>query len=301
MKLNRLVFLFRYFPTKHPRNYFSMFFGLLGSFFGFAIWINDFLGFGSDNMAQMAKLESTMFLFIPASLAVIAALCHKTDLKCLAFLLSLPVLSVYGTFSLAYVPFFCYFISVGLMYKKSLTKKEKEELEEMIIGQVQMIGKETAAQMKEFENHLKLPNELNAFTFKKIYETNLKAAKEIKQNYDHFIESKGLAYANTYRLGIFYLLTRTNGLWDLKQTIGDDTTYTFKGSLKTGEYIGNHHFGYIGRAVGFSCNVLRIAAGMYQVYSRTSNWKYIFSYFDDPKDSKAISDGCTDYDRGDFF
>ncbi|MFC7395276.1 hypothetical protein [Scopulibacillus cellulosilyticus] len=57
----------------------------------------------------------------------------------------------------------------------------------------------------------------------------------------------------------------------------------------------------MGRAAGFSCTVLKSAAGMYQVYSGTSEWKFISSYFDDPKDSKAIADGCTDFNNGYCF
>ncbi|MFC3882344.1 polymorphic toxin type 44 domain-containing protein [Bacillus songklensis] len=131
-----------------------------------------------------------------------------------------------------------------------------------------------------------------------IYQINLISANKIKENYERYIDSNGLPFANTYRLGIFYVLARTNGIWDLKQTLGEETIYRFKGTQKTGEYIGNHHYGYMGKAIGLSSTVLRAAAGMYQIYSGTSKWRFVLSYFDDPLDSKAIADGCNDYDDG---
>ncbi|WP_429675249.1 polymorphic toxin type 44 domain-containing protein [Bacillus mexicanus] len=38
----------------------------------------------------------------------------------------------------------------------------------------------------------------------------------------------------------------------------------------TGEDLGNIHYGYVGRAAGFSDSFLRTAAGAYQIYSGTS-------------------------------
>lgn len=37
---------------------------------------------------------------------------------------------------------------------------------------------------------------------------------------------------------------------------------------------------------------------MYQIYSETSDWKFISSYFDDPRDQEAITDGLIDYKNG---
>lgn len=47
-----------------------------------------------------------------------------------------------------------------------------------------------------------------------------------------------------------------------------------------------------------STTVLKAAAGMYQIYSETSKWSYITSYFDDPADQAAITNGVTDYNNG---
>ncbi len=59
---------------------------------------------------------------------------------------------------------------------------------------------------------------------------------------------------------------------------------------KLSDDIGNIHFGYVG-SVLFRKTTLCAGAGMYQIYSGTSDWKYISSYFDDPRDSKAIKLG----------
>lgn len=80
--------------------------------------------------------------------------------------------------------------------------------------------------------------------------------------------------------------------------MGTKTEYTFKNGKKTGEYIGNHHYVNMSKAIGFNNTVLKSAAGMYQVYSGTSKWSFISSFFDDPADQDAITDGLTDYNNG---
>lgn len=54
----------------------------------------------------------------------------------------------------------------------------------------------------------------------------------------------------------------------------------------------------MGKAVGFSDTVLKSAAGMYQIKSGTSEWKFISSYFDVPADQVAITNGLIDYKNG---
>ena len=54
--------------------------------------------------------------------------------------------------------------------------------------------------------------------------------------------------------------------------------------------VGNVHFGYVG-AVIFNRTTLCMGAGMYQIYSGTSDFKYISSYFDDPRDTECIKIG----------
>lgn len=275
MKLNRLVFFFRYYPIKSLKQYFSQFIGIFGAVVGYFLWLNIHLGW-----------ENLLLLFIPASMAFISACSGMKEMMWLAILLSLPLpqfIDIYPSF----LPAIFYFISAFLSHERSLTKKDKKALERIIIEDVKRIEREIE-EKKAID-----PERIN---FERMYDVDLQIAQTIRSNYEHFVELKGSAFANTYRLGVFYVITRTNGVWDLKQVIGDNTLYSFKGTQKTGEYIGNHHFGYVGRAVGLSSTVLRLAAGMYQVYSGTSSPRYLFSYFDNPEDSQAILDGCIDYD-----
>lgn len=130
------------------------------------------------------------------------------------------------------------------------------------------------------------------------YQQNLDMAATIRNIYSAVKEENGIPAAEVYRLSIFYAFVKTGGPWDLKSFLGTYNTYRFKDNFKTGEYIGNHHYGYIGKAVGFNDSVLKSAAGMYQIYSETSDWKFISSYFDDPRDQEAITDGLIDYKNG---
>ena len=99
---------------------------------------------------------------------------------------------------------------------------------------------------------------------------------------------------------ILYTFTKkvkNNGAWDLKRKKKwQPKTYKAK-YFKYYRYkkieaqdVGNIHFGYVG-AVLFSRTTLCAGAGMYQIYSRNSKWKYIKTFFDDPRDNKFIKVG----------
>ncbi|PKR83677.1 hypothetical protein CWO92_17985 [Heyndrickxia camelliae] len=310
VKINSLVFYFRYYPTKPYKRYIGMLLGIGGSLIGLSTWLVSFLSYDGEHSGTWdiyTRAEYTIFLFLPSSIALIAAFFQKNYLMWLSFLLSTPIIvSTPGTvnnLSLFYLPGLCFFVSSLFMRKISLSKKDKEELEKIIFDEVKMIENEVIRRLSDItlaEEPLlnRDRKKLTTFMIARIYQLNIRFAKDLKRNYENYKKSRGEAFANTYRLGVFYYITRSNGIWDLKRIIGDGTIYTFRGEEKNGEYIGNHHFGYMGSAAGFSCNMLRITAGMYQVYSRTSHWKYLFSYFDHPEDSNAIADGCTDYVSG---
>ncbi|WP_051348745.1 polymorphic toxin type 44 domain-containing protein [Peribacillus kribbensis] len=305
MELNRLVYFFQYFPDKNP--IYGRHIALLGAAAGVFLWIeflSKLLENGTFVEEKVHILWLTIMVLIPGIMALTGILLNFKYLISAAFGLSL-LFTVYlftNSFMLrGYSPFYfpplCYLLYAILNFPKPLSRTEKLEIKSFIFDHVKEIEKET-----EKKERFQLQNESEtASAITAIYKINLISASKIAENYERFIESKGLPYANTYRLGIFYVLTRTNGIWDLKQTLGEDTTYKFKGDQKTGEYIGNHHYGYMGKAIGLSSTVLRVAAGMYQVYSGTSSWKYAQSYFDDPLDSAAVQDGCNDYDEGHRF
>ncbi|PFZ09503.1 hypothetical protein COL63_22380 [Bacillus pseudomycoides] len=87
---------------------------------------------------------------------------------------------------------------------------------------------------------------------------------------------------------------RTKGPWDYKwQYTGK---YIYQGWKCTGEDLGNMHYGYIGRAGGFTRDLLKTAAGLYQIKSGTYKLEWISTYFDDPNDQSWINYGIQLWD-----
>jgi hypothetical protein len=78
----------------------------------------------------------------------------------------------------------------------------------------------------------------------------------------------------------------------------------YNGQVYDFDDFGNITFGIAAAAYGFPEEFALAGAGFYQVYSGTSNWSFISSYFDDPNDSEMISlgyslfyenGGCSNY------
>ncbi len=131
------------------------------------------------------------------------------------------------------------------------------------------------------------------------YVQNRLEAEQLYQDYlgiltDWKLGEDALPLAEGYRAAYFASKVRSGGDWDLKIPLGVNTKYSFLYQLRDGEYIGNHHYGYMGTVAGYSSFVLRVAAGAYQVWSGTSHWEFMSSYFDDPNDQIAINDGIRD-------
>ncbi|CAH1058966.1 polymorphic toxin type 44 domain-containing protein [Paenibacillus pseudetheri] len=107
------------------------------------------------------------------------------------------------------------------------------------------------------------------------------------------------AYTEQHDFGTYPLMTgeefvakvKSGAPWDYKLPYGYSKKWLFGGLVTTGEDLGNIHYGYVGRAAGFSENVLKTAAGVYQIYSGTAHIGWASSYFDDPKDQIAIQRG----------
>ena len=95
-------------------------------------------------------------------------------------------------------------------------------------------------------------------------------------------------------LSKFYSLVKTNGKWDFKNQkqwkLKTGDYYIFFGKRISVEDVGNIHFGYVA-SVLFSWRTMCSGAGLYQIYSGTSSWKYWYSFFDDPRDTAYISVG----------
>lgn len=130
------------------------------------------------------------------------------------------------------------------------------------------------------------------------YNNNYEHAQAILHEYNYMRLNISLASATAFKYTIFAKLVKSGGAWDLKQYLGKNTQYWLRGNLRTGEFVGNHHYGYMGRVLGFSETTLSTSAGLYQIVSGTSDWSFFTSYFDDPADQAAIQNGFAVYDKG---
>ena len=99
------------------------------------------------------------------------------------------------------------------------------------------------------------------------------------------------AQMHTWDLLWFIKQVKTGGPWDYKQ----------KGPQF--EKFGNWHYGVVGRAAGIPRNVLLRAAGLYQEFWQSKNYREENGhawgespYGDDPTDQKQISNGMNYYD-----
>ncbi len=92
---------------------------------------------------------------------------------------------------------------------------------------------------------------------------------------------------------------RGGGPWDFKVELRKFAVST----IQLGDYflpfdtLANIHFGYEGRAVGFSYFELQAGAGVAQIFGNTSDWGYFKSYFDAPMDNLMIQIGGWLYDE----
>ena len=113
------------------------------------------------------------------------------------------------------------------------------------------------------------------------------------------IKRFGIALGNVLILNYFVNRVKTGGIWDLKRRPewklkNRYDYYVFMGRIITAEDIGNIHFGYVGR-VFLPDTVLRAGADVYQIYSKTSDIRFWWSFFDDPRDSSMIRWGTSLY------
>ena len=120
----------------------------------------------------------------------------------------------------------------------------------------------------------------------KFYNYSKKVLKNSKNNYISL--TKGIRKIYSY----FYTHSKTGGKWDLKNKwqLNKNWLYVYNKDYYRYDDIGNIHFGYVGYLL-FSLKELQLGAGLYQLKSGTSKIEYIFSYFDDPRDSDMIKKG----------
>jgi len=98
----------------------------------------------------------------------------------------------------------------------------------------------------------------------------------------------------------FYNNSKSGGSWDLKSynewKLSSKDWFIFFGKRLRNDDPGNIHFGYVG-SVMFPLIILRVGAGIYQLYSGTSSVRFVNSFFDDPRDSSMIVLGNSLYNR----
>lgn len=117
-------------------------------------------------------------------------------------------------------------------------------------------------------------------------------AEDLKEVFDNAAFGTAHAVAGLY----FVDRVRSGGAWDFKSKLGTTRSYYIP-ELKVymkGETIGNFHYGYVGSAV-FTPFELKSAAGLYQIWSGTSDLSFWDSYFDDPADTEDIQWGIDVY------
>ncbi|MBD8496730.1 polymorphic toxin type 44 domain-containing protein [Paenibacillus arenosi] len=102
----------------------------------------------------------------------------------------------------------------------------------------------------------------------------------------------------TYMYGWWYNKVKIGGPWYYKLLYGTQTKYTFRGQVVTGEYLGNLHYGYVGKAARFTETELLAGGGFAAFVAGTQDWNNISGFFDGAEDTKAIKDGFALYDSG---
>lgn len=100
------------------------------------------------------------------------------------------------------------------------------------------------------------------------------------------------AHAHSGDLLWFYDQVKSGGPMDYKA--GNDD----QGKAEDYENFGNFNFGVVAAAHGIPEEVAKGGAGAYQVYSGTSDIRWLSSYFDDPRDTAQIAAGYDYYQSG---
>ena len=92
----------------------------------------------------------------------------------------------------------------------------------------------------------------------------------------------------------------TKYLW-MKENFPTGAKYDIKYDNPDMEHAGNFNYGVMGRAAGLSEFELKAAAGVYQVWSKTSDIDFVmpwsWSFGDDPIDQQYIQEGIDYYDE----
>ena len=82
----------------------------------------------------------------------------------------------------------------------------------------------------------------------------------------------------------FYSIVKSGAKYDLKSKPEWKTKqhYIYEGEIIDYDSPGNILYGYLGKSMGFEDGILFAAAGAAQIMDRTTSFKYMLSFFDDP-------------------
>ncbi|MBU5593396.1 hypothetical protein KQI89_16745 [Clostridium sp. MSJ-4] len=118
--------------------------------------------------------------------------------------------------------------------------------------------------------------------------------------YEYMYRSSWANNSPIEKLYKFYNLVRNKGKLDLKNQGWTDAQYKFNGVIIPNDAPGNILYGYLGKAFGYSDELLKRAAGFAQQQAGTNKpewgtWSGDFPYGDDPADQFFIQLGIQYY------
>ena len=163
--------------------------------------------------------------------------------------------------------------------------KLKETVRNLIILNTVFQNSVAQKQIKEVQNKINVPDRTNELN------------KKLKQSASE-IKKESLGQNSIQKLSTFANAVKSGSKYDLKEQSEWQETISYKNVIMEPQDIGNFHFGYIGRAMGYTPKFLVIGAGIYQTLGNTRYIPWIFtsSFGDDPRDTYYIMQGVIAYE-----
>lgn len=126
------------------------------------------------------------------------------------------------------------------------------------------------------EKELRKQEELEKFKNSDTLKENIKEAEEM-----------GKKLGDTFHKGMWFIgQVKSGGPWDYK-----------KDGHPEMEHVGNFNYGATGKALGFTDELLKGGAGLYQALFGPRSLSFYNSWFDDPVDQEMIKQGFEWYDN----
>lgn len=129
------------------------------------------------------------------------------------------------------------------------------------------------------------------------FDATKKLNKTMKTNAKAVKKEVGKKKLKVFKYATFANLVRTGGVYDIKRNEEwDDKIVSYNGMILEDQDVGNIHYGYIGRAVGFSKTELLFGAGAAQLKDNPDLNFCLVSACDDPRDTYFVQLGISIYD-----